>query len=543
MTASHAELRGLLPEIGRRRTFAIISHPDAGKTTLTEKLLLFAGAVREAGAVRARRGARATTSDWMEFERRRGISISSTVLQFEYGGAVCNLLDTPGHADFGEDTYRTLCAADTAIMLLDAAKGLEPQTLKLFRVCRARELPLITFVNKLDRPALPALELLDQLTTRLGLVPVPLTWPVGDGHQFAGVVDRQRHEFISVERTPRAATAGAERRYPLATSAPPGVAQDCWITALEELDLLDASADRLDLARFLAGEQTPVFFGSALANVGVRRTLEGLIELAPSPAPFAGEGADRPRPLDAAFSAFVFKIQSNMNPRHRDRVAFLRVCSGSVERGLSTTVARTDRSLQLKFLQRAFGQERATIERAVAGDIVAVANARGLRIGDTLYTGERVSFPPPPSFAPERFVIARNSDLARDKQFRRGIAELAAQGVVQILLHPEIGMREPLLAAVGELQFEVAAFRMAREYGCQIELAPAEWKRACPVDREHTPKLQGRWGIDLLEDARGHPVALFRSERIMEATAEEFPEIRLSRPPSEAGPMDTTSMD
>jgi len=356
MAAPRAERLGLLADIARRRTFAIISHPDAGKTTLTEKLLLFAGAVREAGAVRARRGARATTSDWMEFERRRGISISSTVLQFEYDGAVCNLLDTPGHADFGEDTYRTLCAADAAIMVLDAAKGLEPQTLKLFRICRTRQLPLITFVNKLDRPALPALELLDQVAARLGIAAVPVTWPVSDGRQFAGVIDRQRREFVRVERTTHGATAGAERRLKLATAAPVGVAGESWRTALEELDLLDATTERLNEARFLAGRQSPVFFGSALANVGVKRILEGLVELAPPPAPLAAEEGGQPRPLDAAFSAFVFKIQSNMNPRHRDRVAFLRVCSGSVERGQSTTVARSGRSLQLSFLQRAFGQ-------------------------------------------------------------------------------------------------------------------------------------------------------------------------------------------
>ena len=535
MGAPRAERLGLLADIARRRTFAIISHPDAGKTTLTEKLLLFAGAVREAGAVRARRGARATTSDWMEFERRRGISISSTVLQFEYDGAVCNLLDTPGHADFGEDTYRTLCAADAAIMLLDMAKGLEPQTLKLFRICRTRQLPLITFVNKLDRPALPALGLLDQVAARLGIAPVPVTWPVGDGHQFAGVIDRQRREFVRVERTTHGSTAGAERRYPVAAAVPPGVAREHWRAALEELELLDASTERLDHARFLAGRQTPVFFGSALANVGVQRTLEGLIELAPSPAPFAVEGDGELRPLDAAFSAFVFKIQANMNPRHRDRVAFLRVCSGSVERGLSTTVARTGRSLQLRFLQRAFGQERATIERAVAGDVVAVTNARGLRIGDTLYSGDRVAFPALPSFAPERFATARNSDLARDKQFRRGLAELAAQGVVQILLRPEIGTREPILAAVGELQFEVAAFRMTREFGCPIELTPAPWKRACRVERGHMAKLQGKWGIELVEDARGNPVALFLSERLMKTTAEEVPEIRLPRPADHEG--------
>ena len=304
-----------------------------------------------------------------------------------------------------------------------------------------------------------------------------------------------------MEWTEHGATAGAERRFPLATSAPPGVAHDCWTTAVEELDLLDATTERLDHAQFLAGQQSPVFFGSALANVGVQRMLQGLIELAPAPSPFAGEGDLRPPPLDGAFSGFVFKIQANMNPRHRDRVAFLRVCSGEVERGMSATVARTGRSLQLKFLQRPFGQERATIERAVAGDIVAVTNARGLRIGDT----------------------------ARDKQFRRGLAELAAQGVVQILLRREIGTREPILAAVGELQFEVAEFRMAREFSCRIELISAPWTCTARVNHDCTPMLHGRWGIELVEDMRGHPVALFRSERLMEATAEEFTEIGLPR--------------
>jgi len=516
---------GLTATIARRRTFAIISHPDAGKTTLTEKLLLFAGAVREAGAVRARRGAKATTSDWMEFEQRRGISISSTVIQFEYAGVVCNLLDTPGHADFGEDTYRTLCAADAAIMLLDAAKGLESQTLKLFAICRARAIPLITFVNKFDRPSLPALELLDQLSG-IGLVPVPMTWPVGDGHQFAGVVDRLHDDFVALERTAHGATAGLERRFPLAGPAPPGVSRERWASAVEELELLDEGSERLDRSEFLVGRQSPLFFGSALANFGVRRLLEGLIELAPSPAPLRGEGDDRPRELDADFSGFVFKIQANMNPRHRDRVAFLRVCSGIVEPGLRTTVARSGRPIQLKFLHRTFGRERATIEQAVAGDIVAVVTARGLQIGDTLYSGPPVSFPALPSFAPEHFATARNSDSARDKQFRRGLAELATQGVIQIFVRPEVGMREPILAAVGELQFEVAEYRIAREFGCQIELIPAPWKRARVLDREHSPKLRGRWGIELVEDAHGHTVALFRSDRIMEAAAEEFPEIR-----------------
>lgn len=531
-----ADSLGLLEEIARRRSFAIISHPDAGKTTLTEKLLLFAGAVREAGAVRARRGARASTSDWMEFERQHGISISSTVIQFEHDSAVCNLLDTPGHADFGEDTYRTLCAVDAAVMLLDAAKGLEPQTLKLFRICRARELPLITFVNKLDRPALPPFELIEQLEARLGLVSVPVTWPVGDGRDFAGVIDRRTREFIRLERTAHGATAGVERRSRVGEAAPSGVSRESWRAAREALELLDATTPPFERTQFLAGQQSPVFFGSALANVGVQRLLKGLIEFAPSHAPITGEGTGRPRPLDAAFSGFVFKIQANMNPRHRDRVAFLRVCSGMVERGLGATVARIARPLQLRFLQRAFGQESATLERAVAGDIVAIANARGLRIGDTLFGSDRVCYPQLPTFAPERFAIARNINTARDKQFRKGLAELAAEGVVQILLKPEIGMREPILAAVGELQFEVAKFRLTHEFDCDVDLVPLLWKRACIVDREQTLKLRGTWGVDLVEDTIGRPVALFRSEQVMRAAAEEFPEIASARPQDQATP-------
>jgi len=332
-----------------------------------------------------------------------------------------------------------------------------------------------------------------------------------------------------LERTPHSATAGAERRFPVAEAAPPGVSRERWQAALEELALLDASVEAFDRSQFLAGgRQTPVFFGSALANVGVRRLLEGLLELAPSPAPLVGQDGS-PRPLDEAFSGFVFKIQANMNPRHRDRAVFLRVCSGSVDSGLSATVARTGRRMPLRFLQRTFGHARATIERAVAGDVVAAVNARELQIGDTIYSGPPVSFPQLPTFRPERFAIARNSNIARDKQFRRGLAELAAQGVVQILLRPDVGMREPVVAAVGELQFAVSQFRMSREFGCDIELTAAPWQQACIIEPEHAPKLRGQWGVDLARDLRGHSVALFRSEPVMQATAERFPEIGLPR--------------
>lgn len=512
-----------------RRTFAIISHPDAGKTTLTEKFLLFSGAVQEAGAVKSRKQARTTTSDWMALEQQRGISISSTALHFSYSGWHFNLLDTPGHADFSEDTYRTLCAADAAIMVLDSARGLEPQTLKLFRVCRDRGLPIVTFVNKCDRPGLPPLALLDEIASEIGLRPVAMSWPVADGAEFAGIVDRRTNELVRFERTAHGSTVGDEHRVPVDDSDPGPCPPERWQAALEELALLDLEDLALDTEAFLAGRETPVFFGSALANFGVRMLLEQFAALAPSPAaqPVAEPADDDVRPIDAPFSGLVFKVQANMDPRHRDRVAFIRVNSGRFDRGMTATLARTGRPFQLKYAHQLFAQDRTTVDSAMPGDIVGVVNAAGLQVGDTLYDGPAVRFPPIPTFAPERFALVRNRDTGRYKQFRAGLRQLDEEGVVHVLHRPEFGHQEPVLAGVGQLQFEVAEHRMAHEFGCAVTLSPAPWALARRVDPADAPVLRAARRVELVENRHGELLALFESEHVLRWVCEDHPEVEL----------------
>ncbi len=407
----------IVEEAARRRTFAIISHPDAGKTTLTEKFLLYAGALGEAGAVKARSGRRSATSDWMEMEQKRGISISSTALQFPYRDHHLNLLDTPGHRDFSEDTYRVLSAVDAVVMVLDTAKGIEPQTLKLFEVCRSRNLPVITFLNKYDRPGRDPLELLDEIESQIGLRPTPATWPVGISGEFRGVIDRRTKEFTRFTRTVRGSAIAPEELVDNETAA--AEEGSWWQQAQDESGLLDAIGADVDLPSFLAGESTPVFVGSALTNFGVRSLLDAVIDLAPAPAPrldVAGEG----RPLAAPCSAFVFKVQANMDRSHRDRIAFVRICSGEFERGMVMTTARTGKPFATKYASTVFGAERTTVDLAYPGDVVGLVNATGLNIGDSLYDGAFVEFPPIPRFSPEVFASARPLDTGRFKQFRRG---------------------------------------------------------------------------------------------------------------------------
>jgi peptide chain release factor 3 len=522
--ATDAALRA---EAATRRTFAIISHPDAGKTTLTEKFLLFAGAVQEAGAVKSRKQARTTTSDWMEMERQRGISISSTALHFAYAGWRFNLLDTPGHADFSEDTYRTLCAADAAVMVLDSAKGLEPQTLKLFQVCRDRGLPIVTFVNKCDRPGLPPLALLDQITEQIGLEPVPVTWPVADGPEFAGIVDRRTGDLVRFERTAHGSRVGDEQREPVHTADRGDCPEDRWDAAMEELALLDLEEITFDHAAFLAGRQTPVFFGSALANFGVRMLLEQFAEMAPAPAaqPVREPADAGARPIDAPFSGLVFKVQANMDPRHRDRVAFIRVNSGRFDRGMTATLARTGKPFQLKYAHQLFANDRNTVESAVPGDIVGVVNAAGLQVGDTLYDGDRVTFPPIPTFAPERFATVRNRDTGRYKQFRSGLQQLDEEGVVHVLRRPEFGHQELLLAGVGQLQFDVAEHRMAHEFGCEIALSPARWTMARRIDATHADALRGQRQSVVVENRHGDTLVLFTSDLALRWAQDDHPDV------------------
>jgi peptide chain release factor 3 len=509
----------ILAEAGRRRTFAIISHPDAGKTTLTEKFLLYAGAVQEAGAVKARADRRRATSDWMDMEQQRGISITSTVLQFAYRGHVVNLLDTPGHRDFSEDTYRVLAAADAAIMVLDAAKGIEPQTLKLFEVCRSRQLPIITFVNKFDRPGQDPLDLLDEIERQIRVRPTPATWPVGDAGDFRGVIERATGRFIRFSRTARGATIAEEEIVdPQTAAAQEGAA---WEQARQGEQLMGEIGADVDVASFLAGESTPTFFGSALTNFGIRQLLDAVVDLAPAPAPRL-DADGHPRPLDAGFSAFAFKVQANMNPHHRDRVAFVRVQSGRFERGMTVVHGRTRKPFATKYAASVFGQERDTIEEAYPGDIVALVNATDVNIGDALYVGAPVTWPPIPTFAPELFATVRPRDVSKQKQFRKGLEQLGEEGVVQVM-HRD-GDPTPVLAAVGQMQFEVFVHRLQGEFNAPVELGMVRERIARRTDRTTADKMRGTPGIEVLTGAHGDMLALFDDPRWLARQADAHPD-------------------
>jgi peptide chain release factor 3 len=514
----------VLTQAARRRTFAIISHPDAGKTTLTEKFLLYAGAVMEAGAVKARVGRRSATSDWMELERKRGISISSTVLQFDYRDHVINLLDTPGHRDFSEDTYRVLAAVDAVVMVLDTAKGIEPQTLKLFEVCRARNLPVLTFLNKFDRPGRDPLELLDEIESQIGLRPTPATWPVGIPGDFRGVIDRRTGEYIRFRRTARGSAIAPEESIDVERAA--AEEGDAWARALDGISLLDAVGASVDTELFLAGESSPLFVGSALTNFGVRHLLDAIVDLAPAPAPrLDREGKERP--LDDPCSAFVFKVQANMDPSHRDRIAFVRICSGHFERAMTLTCTRTGRPFATKYAATVFGAERTTVDDAYPGDVVGLINANGLQLGDTLYDVAQVEFPGIPRFAPEEFVNARPRDSGRFKQFRRGVAQLEEEGVVQVLRDPDLGDAAPILAAVGRLQFEVFAYRLENEFGAPTELSPTPYQAIRITDAASAAVLRTLGGIRILNRSDGSLVALFESVYRLQRLVTDSPELTL----------------
>jgi peptide chain release factor 3 len=524
VAATTPALKGdVLDEAARRRTFAIISHPDAGKTTLTEKFLLYAGAVQRAGAVKAREGRRSATSDWMELEKQRGISISSTVLQFPYRDHVVNLLDTPGHRDFSEDTYRVLAGVDAVVMVLDTAKGIESQTLKLFEVCRSRRLPVLTFLNKYDRPGREPLELLDEIEGQIGLRPTPATWPVGIAGDLRGVIDRQRNQYIRYARTDRGASLAPEEIVPAEQAAIEESA--AWETALDEISLLDAVGADVDIDSFLAGDSTPVFVGSALTNFGVRMILDAVVDLAPAPSPRA-DIAGRSRPLDAGFSAFVFKVQANMDPSHRDRLAFARICSGRFERGMTVTCDRTGRELTTKYATTAFGPDRETVEEAYPGDVVGLVNATGLQLGDTIHAGSPVTFPPIPRFSPEVFATARPLDTGRAKQFRKGLEQLDEEGVVQVLRDPEHDSN-PVLAAVGALQFEVFGHRLAGEFGAPAEILQAGYQAIRRTDPQSVPRLRDIGGIRVMKRSDGALVALFENRYRLARLEQDEPELTL----------------
>jgi peptide chain release factor 3 len=499
-------------EINRRRTFAIISHPDAGKTTLTEKLLLYGGAIHLAGSVKARRAARHATSDWMEIEKQRGISVTSSVLQFNYNGYAVNILDTPGHQDFSEDTYRTLAAADSAVMLIDAAKGVEPQTIKLFHVCRMRGIPIFTFVNKLDRHGKDPFELMEEIERVLGIRSCPMNWPVGMGADFRGVYDREQGHVLLFDggdhgqRQVATETRGADDPR-LADIIGPDLHQKL----MDDIQLLDIAGDPWDFDRFRRGELTPVFWGSALTNFGVQPFLEYFLKLAPAPAPrLSDKGLIDP--TSNRFTGFVFKIQANMNPAHRDRIAFVRIVSGRFERGMSVKHVRLGKEIKLSQPQQFMAQDRQIVEEAYAGDIIGLFDPGIFRIGDTLCTGEPIQFEGIPSFSPEHFARVSIRDALKSKHFQKGLQQLTEEGAIQVF-QPVTGSPDPILGAVGELQFEVFQYRMKAEYGVDVELTRLPYELARWVEGDSYNPRQF-FGTDNLPvtDKDGRPVVLFRNE-------------------------------
>ncbi len=514
-------------EVSRRRTFAIISHPDAGKTTLTEKLLLFAGAIHIAGSVKSRKASRYATSDWMEIEKQRGISVASSVMQMEYRDCVINLLDTPGHRDFSEDTYRVLTAVDAALMVIDAANGIEPQTLRLLQVCRAQNTPVITFINKMDREVREPTDLVDEIERTLGMPVVPCTWPVGMGKQFKGVFDLRNDRM-------RVFTAGEDRvganddEIISGINNPECVARygDTFSHARQEIELVQGVSPTYARETFLAGKQTPLFFGSAINNFGVQEVLDAVIDFA-SP-PRAHKALQRTvEPAEAKFSGVVFKIQANMDPGHRDRVAFIRVCSGRFERSMRLKNCRTDKFFRPSSVVSFLSQRREQVEDAYAGDIIGIPNHGVLQLGDTLTEGEDLQFTGLPFFAPELFQTVEVADPLRSKQLKTGLAQLGEEGAIQVF-KPVAGSLL-LLGAVGQLQFEVVAHRLKHEYGCEARMAPARYVAARWVTCDDERELQRFIDANshrVAHDAVGAPAFLAANSIEIDVATEQWPKIK-----------------
>ena len=511
----HHSITNLQREVARRRTFAIISHPDAGKTTLTEKLLLYSNAVELAGAVRGRKNQRHATSDWMAIEQDRGISISSAALQFEYNGYYINLLDTPGHQDFSEDTYRTLMAVDSAVMVVDAAKGIEAQTKKLFEVCRKRRIPILTFINKLDHPAREPLDLLDEIEKTLGIPTAAINWPIGDGPSFQGIYDLEKGQVLRFSRTEH-----GQRKSLVTVSDVDDPAllallgESAHQTLQEDVELQTMAGGAFDKELFLAGELTPVYFGSALNNFGLEPFLEALIELAPPPKPRILSDEVTLVPESEDFSGFVFKIQANMNPKHRDSIAFMRICSGRFHKDMVVHHARLDRDIRLTRPYQLFAQDRVSLEEAFPGDVVGLANPGLFTIGDSLFTGKSMRFPPLPRFEPEFFALIRNKDTSKHKQFHKGVEQLEKEGAIQRFFPAYDSHVHPLLAAVGKLQFEVVEARLLSEYrvAVDIEFLPYIGARRVLCESQQLASIKYPSGVVCVEDRDKLPIVLFSSE-------------------------------
>ncbi|MDR4518279.1 MAG: peptide chain release factor 3 [Nitrosomonas sp.] len=522
-------------EVARRRTFAIISHPDAGKTTLTEKLLMYAGAIHIAGSVKARKASRHATSDWMEIEKQRGISVASSVMQMEYRDCVINLLDTPGHQDFSEDTYRVLTAVDAALMVIDAANGVEAQTLRLLDVCRARNTPILTFVNKMDREVQPPLDLIDEIERTLGMDAIPFTWPIGMGRQFQGVFDL-RKKGIRVFK-PGADRANNDDEFITALDDP--AVQKRFGSSLndaqEEIELIEGATPDFNQDEFLAGHQTPVFFGSAINNFGVREVLDALVDLAPHPEPRKAMQREV-LPDEQKFSGVVFKIQANMNPAHRDRIAFLRVCSGQFKRGMNLKVARSGKDIRTSTVVSFLSQRRDILEEAFPGDIIGIPNHGTLQLGDTLTEGESLQFTGLPFFAPEIFRTVEIADPLRSKQLKLGLTQLGEEGAIQVF-RPHIG-NTLLLGAVGILQFEVVTHRLQNEYAVAARIAPAKYQLARWVTADDARELQRFIEANahrIAYDAVDAPTFLASYGAEISVAEENWPSIRFHKMREHAG--------
>ncbi len=524
---TEAELGTARHEIANRRTFAIISHPDAGKTTLTEKLLLYGGAIHLAGSVRQNRAGRQTTSDWMDLERQRGISITTSVMQFDYAGRRMNLLDTPGHNDFSEDTYRTLAAADTAVMLIDSVKGVEPQTIKLFRVCSMSGIPIVTVINKLDRPGRDPVELLDEIEDVLGIPCHPFNWPIGSGPDFQGVYDRRNRQMMRFDRV-----AGGSVQAPMKV----GDVNDPEFKAklgagahgrlMEDLELVDGACHPWDAETFRAGRLTPVFFASAMNNFGVEPFLNEFVNLAIAPRPRASS-IGLVEPDAPSFSAFVFKIQANMDPRHRDRIAFARICSGRYTKDIEVKLARTGKPVSIGRTFQFLAQERIQVGQAYSGDVIGLWDPGMLRIGDTLCESEIFEFGGIPRFSPEHFVRVREVDPGKRKQLKKGLEELSEEGAVQIFYDRDRMEREPVLGAVGVLQFEVTQHRLQSEYNVPVRFEPLPYEHARWVEGEIAiSKLEQPGYSTSLLDIEGRPLVLFTTEWAMHRALKEHPELK-----------------
>ena len=525
-------MSNIAEEIKKRRTFAIISHPDAGKTTLTEKFLLYGGAINLAGTVKGRKAAKHAVSDWMEIEKERGISVTSSVMQFEYDGYCINILDTPGHQDFSEDTYRTLMAADSAVMVIDGSKGVEAQTIKLFKVCVLRGIPIFTFINKMDREARDPFELMDEIENVLGIRTCPINWPIGCGKNFKGVYDRHTKEITTFTAAMGGAKEVATQNYGLdAPNLDDVIGYSYHEQLLDEIELLDGAADEFDMERVSRGNLSPVFFGSALTNFGVETFLQHFLQMTSSPLPrrtLTGE-ID---PFKEDFSAFVFKIQANMNKAHRDRIAFMRIVSGKFEAGMEVNHVQDGKKLRLSQPQQMMAQDRKIVEEAYAGDIIGVFDPGIFSIGDTLCkSSEKFEFEGIPTFAPEHFARVRQIDTMKRKQFLKGVSQIAQEGAIQIFQEFNTGMEEIIVGVVGELQFEVLTYRLENEYNVEVKLEklPYEYIRWIENKEEvDVARIQGTSDMKRIKDLKDNPLLLFVNSWSVGMVEERNPGLKLS---------------